>query len=64
MVPTASPGRKYCSLEVLRMITEGTATSLREGEEMQVLHKKFGLASLDRNTLQHSDKQNLWTQIS
>ncbi|TNN44392.1 hypothetical protein EYF80_045419 [Liparis tanakae] len=29
MLSTGSPGRKYCSLDVLRMMTEGTATSLR-----------------------------------
>lgn len=28
MVSVGSPGRKYCSLDVLRMMTEGTATSL------------------------------------
>lgn len=42
MVPTASLGRKYCSLEVLRMMTEGTATSLREGEETQVYTRRWG----------------------
>lgn len=42
MVPTASLGRKYCSLDVLRMITEGTATSLGEGEEMQVYARSLG----------------------
>ena len=30
MVSIGSLGRKYCSLDVLRMITEGTVTSLRK----------------------------------
>lgn len=36
MVSIGSPGRKYCSLDVLRMITEGTVTSL-ENRKTQLL---------------------------
>lgn len=53
MVPTASLGRKYCSLDVLRMMTEGTGTSLRGGGEERNtgLCENFGWISLHRHTI-------------
>lgn len=35
MVSVGSPGRKYCSLDVLRMMTEGTATSLGKRHQIE-----------------------------
>lgn len=63
MVSVGSPGRKYCSLDVLRMITEGTATSLQKKKQnktrriqllifnLSTLYCHYHSASLDGNKL-------------
>ena len=46
MVSTGSLGRKYCSLEVLRMMTLGTVTSLRRHREDGHKSSHFWAATL------------------
>lgn len=42
MVPIYSVGRKNCSLDVFRMMTEGTGISLRGGERNADFRSRLG----------------------